>query len=182
MKWIIAIIVMLVSLLFGACSVAPSDIPSEGIDVAIPVTSGTVVAANTLEHYGRWIEIDPLEGYEPRELEFSNGTVTLTEMYTVPPETTGPLTYTLDSKGTIEVERTFDAFLCEFLELQEVEIAGQTIPIVSLYQMEYDGRGAIITEEYAPEEFVDLFPAGYLSERAQQTLERESTSMMAMNS
>ena len=190
-NWFIVIIVALLSLLLGFFSYAPSDGGAPGTPVApaapmapaapgTPDQPGTAVAANVLEQYGRWLEIDPYEGYEPNVLEFADGSVTLTEMYLESSATIGPLTYHLEKDGTIEVDQSIDAFFCEFLELQEVEVAGQTVPIVSLYMFEYDGRGAIITSEFAPEGLNDLFPDGYLSDRAQETLDRDGTSMMAL--
>ena len=173
-SWIGTIFIALIVILFGGCAFIPSD----GVTNA-PVTTVSVVAASVLEQHGRWVEIDAPEGYEPDVLEFRDGTVTLTQTYETTSEITGPMTYTLGDDGVIDVDQTGMGF-CEFLELQEVEIDGQTVPIVSQYLFEYDGRGAIIVTEYAPEEFVDLFPAGYQSERMQETRARDGSSM-AMN-
>lgn len=177
---LITVLLVLALLLFplvAQYTVVADDTPTTPVPEPAPTTIiSDAEAPDVLEEVGVWVQIDPLDGFDPDALSFYGGEVT----YLSSGSEMGTFPYELEDDGVITVDQSDGIYFCEQLELQQVEIDGQTVPIVSLYMMEYDGRGLIIVDEFAPADRVDLFPEDYLSEKAQETRNRESSSMMQL--
>ena len=117
---------------------------------------------------GDWQEVNVMEGFNPYKLTISADKVTLTTDYAV----TSSSYTTKEEDGNMIIEAL--PHNCVYMLYHTQNVDDSLIHIISMMEMEYDGRGLIVCYEFVKEEDVSKVPSDFRSDLMKEYNDREA--------